>query len=429
MQVSVETSKGLERRMRVQVPAEKIENEIEVRLRKVGQQAKIQGFRPGKVPPKVIKQRYGGQVRQEVVQEMVQSSYTEAVQQEQLNPAGGPNIEPEALEEGKDLAYTAVFEVFPEFEVRGLAKIKLESPEVAIAEGDIEEMLDQLRKQRADWAEVDRKACDDDQVTLDFTGTLKGEPFEGGSAENFSLVLGAGQMIEDFEKGLQGVQAGDEKSFKVKFPKDYHVDTLAGAKTEFAVKIHSVSEQVLPEVDDDFVKAYGIESGAIEDLRADIEKNMGREIEAKTRAEVKRQVMEGLAAQNPIEVPGVLVHEEAHSMQQEAMNRMGIQDQADAPSPDTFTEAAEQRVRLSLLLNQLVSENELQVDSERVNEKVDELVAPYENPDEIRNMYMQNPQFRSQIENVVLEEQVVEWIQEQAKVSTKKATFRELMDR
>lgn len=428
MQVSVESAAGLERKLRVQVPAERIEQEVAERLQKVRKSAKLQGFRPGKVPPKVIKQRFGGQVRQEVLQEIIQTTYAEAVTQENLQPAGNPSIAPESIEEGQDFSYLATFEVFPEIEITGLDKIKLALPEVAVADGDIDDMIEQLRKQRAEWVDVDRKARDGDQVTLDFEGSLKGEVFEGGSAQDFPVVLGEGTMLEDFEKGLQGVKAGDEKTIKVKFPKDYQAENLAGAKADFTLKISAVKEQVLPALDEEFIKAYGIESGLEADLRADIAKNMERELAGKKAAEIKRQAMAGLAEQNPVSVPAVLVHQEAHSMQHEAMQRMGIQDHAQAPAEETFMEPAEQRVRLGLLLNKIITDNKLEVDRDRVTSKVDELVAPYDEPEEIRKMYLQNPQFLGQIENVVLEEQVVEWLQEQAKCTSKKMTFRELME-
>lgn len=428
MQVSIESEKGLERRMRVQVPADRIESEVEVRLKKVGRQAKLQGFRPGKIPPKVVKQHFGAQVRQEVLQEVLQSTYSEAVTQEQLQPAGSPDIEPESVEEGKDLSYVAVFEVFPEVKIKGLEKIKVQRPEVAISDADIDEMIDNLRKQRADWAEVERKAAEGDKVKLDFNGTLKGEPFEGGSAEDFEFVLGEGQMLEDFEKGIRGLKAGDEKTIKVKFPRDYHATELAGAKAEFALNIKAVSESVLPELDAEFVKSYGIESGSADDLRADITKNMERERDAKVLADVKRQVMDGLITQNPIDVPAVLVSQEAHSMQHDAMERMGIKDQDQAPPQDTFQEPAEKRVRLGLLLQEIIAVEKIEVDRDRVNAKVDELVAPYENPDDIRNMYLQNPQFLAQVENAILEEQVIEFLQEKAKLSDRKMAFRELME-
>jgi trigger factor len=428
MQVSVEVSSGLERRMRVQVPAEKIDKEVESRLQRVGRSAKIKGFRPGKVPAKVIRQQYGSEVRQEVLQEILQSSYSEAVTQEKLQPAGGPNIEPESLEEGKDLTYTAVFEVYPEFELKGLAKIKVQQPEATIQDADIDTMIENLRKQRATWTPVERKAADGDQVTLDFKGTLKGEPFEGGTAEAFPVVLGEGAMLADFEKNLKGVAAGDEKTFKMKFPKDYHATELAGQKVEFAINVSEVAEQVLPEVDAEFVKAYGFESGELADLRKDIVANMERELEAKTKADVKKQLLEGLLDNNSIDIPTVLVQQECESMQKETMQKMGITEENQAPEADSFRETAEKRVRLGLLMSAAIRENELELDKDRVTAKVDEICAPYDNPDEIRNIYLQNPQFLGQIESMVLEEQVVEWLVAQSKVTTKSMAFKELME-
>jgi len=428
MQVSIETSAGLERRMRVQVPAEKIDKEVESRLQTVGRSAKLKGFRPGKIPPKVIRQHYGSQVRQEVLQEILQSSYSEAVVQEKLRPAGGPSIEPESLDEGQDLAYTAVFEVYPEFEVKGLDSIKVNRPEVELADPDVDTMIENLRKQRASWEDVERKAAEGDQVTLDFDGTLKGEPFEGGSAKDFPVVLGEGAMLADFEKNLPGLKAGDEKSFKLKFPKDYHAAELAGQKVEFAIKVSKVAEQQLPDLDEEFIKAYGVESGSEEDLRADLRKNMQRELDAKTRGEVRRQLLDGLLAGNPVELPDVLVSQECESLQKETMQRAGIADPEQAPQLESFKEDAKKRVRLGLLMTEILSANKLELDRDLVNAKVDEMCAPYDNPEEIRNIYLQNPQFLGQIENMALEEQLIDWLTEQAQVGTKKMTFTELME-
>lgn len=428
MQVSIEAPAGLQRRMRVQVPADRVEQAVAARLKTVGRQAKIQGFRPGKVPAKVIRQRFGSQVRQEVLQEILQSTYTEALEQEQLRPAGGPKIEPESIEEGKDLSYVAEFEVYPEFQPQGFEAIQVKQPEVSVGDADIDTMLENLRKQRATWSEVDRKAGKGDQLTINFVGTLKGEPFDGGTAEGFEVVLGEGALLEDFEKNLEGLSAGAEKSFKVKFPKDYHADNLAGAKADFAVTVTAVAERVLPEPDAEFVKSYGVESGELDELRQDIARNMQRELDGRVKAEVKRQIMDGLLEQNPIEVPEVLVEQECDSMQQEAMSRAGISDPAQAPGRENFRDAAAKRVRLGLLLGAIVREQGIVVDRQRVSAQVDELVAPYENPEQIRSVYMQNPQFLGQIENAVIEEQVVDWLQQQAKMTTEKMSFSELMD-
>jgi trigger factor len=428
MQVSVEASAGLERRMSVQVPAEQVENEITVRLTSMGRNAKIQGFRPGKVPAKVIRQRYGDQVRQEVLQELLQSSYSEAVIQEKLQPAGGPTIEAGNLEKGQDLSYTAVFEVYPEFELKDLNSIKIEQPEANVVDADIDTMIENLRKQRAEWQAVERKAVDGDQLTIDFEGTLKGEVFDGGSAKDFKFALGDGAMLADFDKNLQGVVAGAEKSFKMKFPKDYHAEELAGQKVEFAVKVTEVAEQVLPEINEELVKTYGIESGSVDDLRKDIQANMERELGAKCKAESKRQLLEGMLEVNPIEIPAVLVRQECEAMQKETMQKMGVTEPDQAPAVDSFRETAEKRVRLGLLMSAAIKENSLELDQAQVTAKVDEMCEPYDNPDEIRNIYLQNQQFLGQIQNMVLEEQVVAFLTEQAKLSSKSMTFTELME-
>ena len=426
LQVSLESEQGLERKLRVQVPAARIDGEVSARLQKVGRTARIKGFRPGKVPAKIIRQQYGDQVRQEVLQEVLQSSYGEAITQQQLRPAGGPRIEPEELEEGKDLAYTAVFEVYPEVELAALDKLKVEQPEVAIADKDVDGMLDNLRKQRADWQVVDSKASDGHQVKVDFDGTLNGEPLDGGKGEDVPIVLGEGQMLPDFEKNLKGLKAGDEKTFDLKFPDDYHAENLSGEKASFQVTVKEVAEQQLPEVDEDFVRAFGLESGGVGDLRADIRNNMEREVGDRVRAEVKRQVMEGLLDANDIPVPAVLIDEEAQRLRDEASQQMG-EAGGEAPPVEGFREAAERRVRLGLLVGAVITEHELVVDRDRVKAKVDEICAPYDQPEEIAKMYMQNPQLLSQVENVVLEEQVVDLLLDKAKVKGKKTSFDDLM--
>ena len=350
----------------------------------------------------------------------------EAISQQQLRPAGGPRIEPEQLEEGKDLAYTAVFEVYPEVELAALDKLKVEQPEVALANADVDGMLDNLRRQRADWQAVEAKAADGHQVTVDFDGTLNGEPLEGGKGEDVPIVLGEGQMLPDFEKNLKGLKAGDEKTFDLKFPKDYHAENLAGEQASFTVTVKEVAERQLPDVDEEFVRAFGLESGSVDDLRADIRNNMEREVADRVRAEVKRQVMEGLLDANDVPVPAVLIDEEAQRLRDEASQQMG-QAGGEPPPVEGFREAAERRVRLGLLVGAVITEHELEVDRDRVRAKVDEICAPYDQPEEIAKMYMQNPQLLSQVENVVLEEQVVDLLLDKAKVKGKKTSFDDLM--
>jgi len=428
MQVSVESAKGLERSIRVEVPADTIEQEVKSRLIKVGKTAKIKGFRPGKIPAKVVRQHYGDEVRQDVLNEILQSSYVEALNQEKLSPAGTPQIEPEQAVEGEALIYKATFEVYPEFEVKGLDKLKLEKPVLEIADKDIEDMIDNLRKQRATWVEADKKADDGDQVTVDFEGTLKGEAFEGGSGEDMPVVLGQKQMLEDFEKALYGVKAGEEKEFKVKFPKDYPAEELAGQKAVFKVTVKKVEEQQLAEIDEEFIKGFGIESGQEDDFHADVRQNMERESENKIREKLKVQILDQVADANKIDVPKVLVEQESTQMRDDMMQRQGITDEAQGPGLEEFAEMAERRVRLSLLMSEIISQEQVQVDATRISEKVDELCKPYPNADEMRNLYMQNQQLLSQIQNMVLEEQLMDFLTGKAKLTEKSVGFMELME-
>jgi trigger factor len=428
MQVTVESTGTLERRMRVELPAERIEQEVNSRLKSVGRTAKLKGFRPGKVPPKVVKQRYGKQIRQEVESELMQKSYTDAVMQENLKPAGGPQIEPEISKDNKSFAYVATFEVMPKVELKGLDKLKVEIPDVSIDDSDLDAMILKLRKQKASWETVERKSADGDRVIVDFTGTLKGEAFAGGTGTEVPVVLGEGQMLPDFEKALFGIAAGDEKSFKVKFPKDYQAEDLAGKKVDFAIKTHRVEEQILPDVDDAFAESFEIKEGGIEKLKADVRENMHREAEAKAKNDVREQVMSGLLEANPIEVPKTLKHEEMHTLQHDAMQRMGIEDHDQAPAIENFEEMGEKRVRLSLLISQLITDQALTVDDDKVRDRVVEMCAGYENADDMVNMYMANPQIVQQIRPMVLEQQAIDWLVENGKSSQKKVTFTEYMN-
>ncbi len=428
MQVKVESTGTLERRMRVELPAERIDQEVDSRLKSVGRTAKIKGFRPGKVPPKVVRQKYGKQIREEVLSELMQKSYTAAVMQEKLNPAGGPQIEPDANSDSKNFAYTATFEVMPEVKLKNLGKIKIETPDVTIGKKDIDDMMLKLRQQKATWAEVDRKSADGDRVVVDFEGTLKGEAFPGGTGTEVPVVLGQGQMLPDFEKGLTGVAAGDEKSFKVKFPKDYHAEDLAGKKVDFAIKTHRIEEQILPPVDDKLAELFEVTEGGIDKFIEDVKENMNREAEAKVKNDVREQIMNGLADTNPIDIPNTLKDKEMHSLQHEAMQRMGIEDHDQAPPRENFAEAADKRVRLGLLLSQVISDQKLVVDAKMVRARVEEMCASYESSAEMVEAYMSNPQIVQQVEPMILEQQAIDWLAENGKSTTKKVAFREYMD-
>jgi trigger factor len=427
MMVTVESTGTLERRMRVELPAERIEKEVDSRLKSVGKTAKIKGFRPGKIPANVVRQRYGKQVRQEVLTDLMGQSYRDAVVQENLNPVAHPKIEPELSDKGDSFAFVATFEVLPEFTLQGLDKIEVMRPEIDISDADCDDMLENLRKQKATWKTVDRESAEGDRVVVDFDGTLKGEPIEGGKGSEVPVVLGQGQMLPDFEKGLTGVKADEEKSFKVKFPKDYHVEELANKKVDFVVKVHQVEEEELPPLDDSLAEIYGVAEGGLKKLREDVVENMEREAEQKTRNDVREQAMAGLLEANSIEVPKSLVQQEAHTMQHDAMRQFGIEDHDKAPPIDNFTEGAEKRVRLSLLIRRLVDDNGIELDADRLRERVEQICAGYENAEEMVTAYLGNTQVMARIEPLVMEEQAVEWIIENGVEKQNKISFKEYM--
>jgi len=427
MEVTVESTGTLERRMRVELPIAPIEQQVDTRLKSVGRTAKIKGFRPGKVPAKVVKQRFGRQVREEVLNEVLQKSYSEAVVREKLNPAGGPKIETEN-ENGKTFAYVATFEIMPEVVLKDLEKIKIEKPEVTIGDDDMADMLTKLRKQKASWKAVDRKSAEGDRVTIDFVGSVKGEVFAGGEAKNYSVALGAGQMLPDFEKGLIGVKASDETTFKVKFPKEYHAEELAGKKADFKVTVHRVEAEALPELNDEFAESFGVTEGGLERFKIDVRENMEREADHKVKASLREQVMAALLESNPLEIPHTLKHQEMHTLQREAMRRMGIEKDEQAPPLANFAKAAEKRVALGLLLRQVIVDKNLKVDEALMRARVEDLCAGYEEAEDMVNMYMSNPQVLQQLEPMVVEQQAIDWIIEHGNTKVKKIAFKEFMN-
>ncbi len=426
--VTVESVSNLERRMKVQVPAAKIEDEIDSRLRSVGKRAKLKGFRPGKAPMNVLRQQYGPQVRQEVLSEVIQSSYSEAIGKEKLRPAGGPHIEASKIIQGEDLEYTATFEIYPEIEIRGLGNIKVERPTAEVEESDVDDMIEKLRRQKASWETVDRAAKAPDRVVIDFEGQVDGQVFEGGVAKEAPVELGAGKMLPDFEAGLEGIVAGEEREISVRFPDDYHAEELVSKTAVFTVKAHRVEAQALPEVDAEFCQAFGVEEGGIETLRKEVRANMARELGEAVRGKVKTQLMEGLLEQNKIDLPRALIDEEIDKMQKEMFGGK-IPDDKRAELPrQPFEEQAGKRVALGLLLGEIVRSEKLEVDQVRLRAKVEDLASTYDDSDKVVRAYMSNPTLLAQIENMVLEEQAVEYLLQQAKVKDKSVSFKDVMD-
>ena len=431
MQVTVETTAGLERKMRVVVPSERIEAQVTEKLKQTAKQAKINGFRPGKVPVREVKRRFGEGIRQEISSEMIQSSYGEALQKEDLNPAGMPKIEEVNMEEGKDLEYTAVFEVFPEIEVGGLENIEVDRLTSSIEEADLEKMIDTLREQRLVYAEVDRAAAEKDQLNLDFEGFLGDEPFEGGKAEGTDLVLGSGSMVPGFEDGLAGLKAGEEKDLNLTFPENYQATNLAGQEVLFKIKVNKVSGPELPELNDEFFEQFDVKEGGVEAFRKEVTNNMKRELDSAIKAKIKDQVMDGLGDNNEVDLPQALVDQEVNRMRQEAVQQFGGGAQFD-PSmlpAEMFSEQAQKRVKLGLIVSAIVDKNSLEANAEKVREAIEEMASTYQEPEEVINYYYSNEQQLSQIQNMVLEGQIVDFVLESAKITDKTVSYDEAVKR
>jgi len=428
MQVSVESIGKLERRMQVQVPAERVSQEIAARLKNISRTARLNGFRPGKAPLKVIRQQFGSQIHREVIGELLQSSYAEAVTQKQLTPAGSPRIEPQSIDEGQDLKYTATFEVFPEVVLQPMESLEVDRVTADVTESDIDAMIERLRKQQMKYSAVNRGAANGDKVTVDFEGAIDGVSFAGGKGENIAIVLGEGRMLPELEQGLIGATPGEKRDVTVNFPPDYRAAELAGKTASFATEIKTVEEPVLPEIDEEFCKAFGVTEGGLDKLREDVAANMRRELEQALRNRNKAAVMEKLYAANPTEVPNVLIEGQIRDMQVEAMRRAGTKDAAQAPPREPFIEPARRRVALGLLLNDVIRKENLVVDRARVNERLDEMVSAYGDAGAMKRAYMQNAEAMRQVESLALEDQAVDWILEHAKVHEVKSSFKQLMN-
>lgn len=433
MQVSVETTQGLERRMTVDVPKERINEEVDNRLKSLARTARMNGFRPGKVPLRVVKQRYGEQVRQEVLGEVVQQTFQEAVEQEKLVPAGMPKVElvngPDDVD--KDFSYTAAFEVYPEIDSVEVDNIQVEKLSAQVGDSDVDAMLEKLRQQRTEWADVEREAQNGDQVVVDFVGTIDGEAFAGGSAEGQSLVLGENRFITGFEDGLQGARANDVRELDLEFPGDYHNTELAGKPVHFSVTVKAVRESRLPEVDSEFAKAFGVESGDVAQLRSEVRDNLDRELKQTLKARLKDQVMDGLLGANEVPVPGVLVETEARHLMDNMINDFqskGIDAKQLGLQPAQFNERALRRVKLGLLMGEIIRQNEIQASADKVRATLEEIAGTYEDPDSVIQWFYGDPSRLKEIEANVLEEQVVEWILERAQISEKEESFDAIMN-
>jgi len=427
MQVSVEATGNIERKLSIIVPAERVDDEVDQRLKSMRSRVKVDGFRPGKVPMSVVSQQYGDSVYQEVVGELFQSTFYEAAEKESLRVAGMPKIEATTLEAGKDLEYTATFDIYPEFKIADLSKMEVSKPVVKLTAADVDEMIETLRKQQKEWKEVKRAAKEGDMLSVDFEGKVDGEAFDGGSSEDFSVELGAGRMLKDFEDALIGMKVGDDKEADVTFPDDYPKEELKGKKAKFNLKVKSVSAPSLPTVDKDFIKKFGIEDGTKKSFKEEIKANMERELDQRIKTRVKESVMTGLHDLHEIDLPEALVTDEIQQVKNEMMQNVQGADLSGLPD-DMFKDQAARRVKLGLIVGEIITKNKLEKDQGRVDSMLNSLAASYEDPQSMIEYYRGNPQAMQTIEAAVMEEMIVDWVLEKAKIKDEKMKFSDLVN-
>ena len=429
MQVSVETTQGLGRRITITVAADSIESAVKKELVDVARKVRIDGFRKGKVPMNIVAQRYGASVRQDVLGELMTRNFVDAIIKEKINPAGAPNYVPGEYKEGQDFTYAVEFEVYPEVELKGLENIEVEKPVVEVTDADVDTMLDTLRKQQANWIESDVAAGPEDRATIDFNGSVDGEEFEGGKATDFVLAMGQGRMIPGFEEGVVGHKAGETFTIDVKFPDDYHAETLKGKDAKFEIVLKKVETRELPELTEEFIKLFGVEDGSVAGLRTEVRKNMDRELKGAIRNRIKTQAIDGLVEANEIDVPAALVDSEIDVLRRQAAQRFGGNEQQALELPrELFEEQAKRRVVVGLLLGEVIRTHELKADEARVNTMIEEMASAYEDPKEVIEFYSKNNELMNNMRNVALEEQAVEAVLAKAKVTEKETNFQELMN-
>jgi trigger factor len=426
MEVSVSETGGLSRRLEVAVPATEVAKEVQQRLKRLSRTARLKGFRPGKAPLAVITKQFGDQVRAEVVSDLMRSSFAQAVSQEKLRPAGGPRIEPIALDPESDLKYAAHFEVLPEISINPPESLTVERPTAEVTETDIDAMIENMRAQKPMFTPVDREAHATDRVRLDYQARIGGKPIDGGDLKDVHVVLGSGQALPELEEGLKGVRAGEQRTLNVAFPATHPNKKLAGQSTELHLSIKAVEEQSLPAVDEEFFRTYGVEQGGLAEMRAEVRKSMEQELADVIRGRARARLLDALYSNNPVEIPRALLEEQVQQLQIETARRLGIRDANQLPRPEAFIEAARRRVALGLLITHIVQSQSMKVDRERVLTRLSSLVEAYPNPDEARRAYLQNPEAMRQIESAVLEDQVVDFLLGRAQITERPMTFSEL---
>lgn len=429
MQASIETISALERKMTIAVPADRVESQVQNRLNEAARTVNLKGFRKGKVPVKVVKERFGQSVRQEVLGELMSQTYYEALGQHNVRPASQPRIEARTIEAGKDLQFVATFEVYPEVKLGDLTTIKIERKVAEIGESDIDKMIDTLRKQRQTWQEADRPAAEGDQVTVDFTGKIDGQPFEGGSATDTRVIIGSNRMIEGFEAGIIGMTKGQEKVLSLSFPGNYQKQELAGKPVEFTIVVKKINAPVLPELNAEFFVSFDVKDGGEAEFRVEVKANMAREMKNAVRNNVKNQVVSELVKLHSLEVPKSLVESEIQQLREQAIQQYGGNRNVDEKTlpAELFREQAQRRVSLGLIMNEVIQQNQLKVDPAAVRKLVEEMAASYEQPQEVVKWYYSNKDQLAQIEAMALEESVIDYILAKARVTDVVCSYEEAL--
>jgi trigger factor len=426
MQISVTKTKGLERRLEVAVPGERVASEVNARLKRLARTARLKGFRPGKVPFAVVRQQFGSQVHAETVNDLMQSTFAEAVSQQKLRPAGGPRIEPIAAAPGNELRYAAIFEILPEVMLHPLDGIAVERPVADVSDADIDAMIESMRLQRPSFTEVQQPAKDADRVTVDFEGRVDGQVFPGGKADGFQVVIGAHRVLPEFEQALIGMSAGDARTITAQFPVDYGAASVAGKAAEFDLKLTKVEERTLPPVDEAFAQAFGVQQGGVPELRVEVRNSMERELAEAVRARVREQLFDALYRDNPLEIPQGMLDAQIRDLQVQTLRRMGTQDLSKAPPRESLEPGARRRVALGLLIGEIVRTQGLKVDRGRLEQKLDAVSSSYPDPQQARRQYLASREAMEQLESSTLEDQALDWALTQVKIIDKPSSFREL---
>jgi trigger factor len=429
MQVSIETTSGLERRMTIVVPSETFEERVQQKLQETAKRVRLDGFRPGKVPLREVRRRFGKAVRQEVAGELMQNSFLEAVRDENVMPAGSPDLEVLNMDPGVDLEFTATFEVFPSIELARLTDVTVERPTAEITPEDVDKMVERLREQNKRFEPVDRPSQEGDSLTVDFVGRMDGEAFEGGAGTDVKVELGGGRMLPDFERGLTGLAPGTTHTFDVTFPDDYTAEELKGKTAQFEVTVKEVAEPRLPELDAEFLESFGIKEGGIDQFRHEVTESMKREVDGAVRNLLRKRVMQELDRLHDVQLPETLVQREIEGLKEQMLGQMRLppgSQQPELPS-GMFEQEARRRVKLGLVINEVVARDDLKPDPARVRAQIEQLAQGYAQPQQVIEFYYSNERQLQQIEMAVLEEQVIERIVEQAQVTDVAASYEDII--